>query len=82
MDNIGAYEKRPIWQTGWQVGKGYFKLGIIAALVIIPVPSKDTIYAIAASEMGERALASPTGDRAVKALNAWLDRQIAREPSK
>lgn len=48
----------------------------------VAIPTKDTIYAIAASEMGEQALKTPTADKAFKALNAWLDRQIAPEPSK
>lgn len=41
------------------------------------VPSQETVYAIAASEMGERVIQSETGGKAVDALNAWLDRQIA-----
>jgi hypothetical protein len=40
------------------------------------IPSRDTMYAIAASEMGEDVLNSETGGKAVEALNAWLDRQI------
>ena len=43
------------------------------------LPSKETVYAIAASEMGETALKSDTGNKAIGALNAWLDRQIAGE---
>ena len=49
---------------------------IVMALASNIVPSKDTFYAIAASEMGETALNSDTGNKAVEALNAWLDRQI------
>lgn len=47
------------------------------ALVTAPIPSKDTIYAIAVSEMGEQALATPLAGKATKALEAWLDKQIA-----
>jgi len=43
------------------------------------LPSQSTIYAIAASEMGEKAITSQTGGKALKALDAWLDRQIAGE---
>jgi heme/copper-type cytochrome/quinol oxidase subunit 2 len=43
------------------------------------LPSGSTIYAIAASEMGEDILNSETGSKAVKALDAWLDRQIEGE---
>lgn len=42
----------------------------------IVVPSQNTIYAIAASEYGEKALNSETGGKAVTALNKWLDKQI------
>lgn len=42
-------------------------------------PSKDTMYAIAASEMGEEVLKSGVGTRATKALEAWLDRQIEEQ---
>jgi hypothetical protein len=52
------------------------------AIVAAAIPSSSTIYAIAASEMGETALKSETGGKAVKALNAWLDRQIAPEKGK
>lgn len=43
-------------------------------------PSKDTVYAIAASEMGERVITSPLGLKAGKAIEAWLDRQITPPP--
>ena len=55
-------------------------IGFPSLLLSILAPSSDTIYAIAASEMGETALNSETGGKAVQALNAWLDRQIAGEP--
>lgn len=47
------------------------------ALATAPIPSKDTIYAIAVSEMGEQALATPLAGKATKALEAWLGKQIA-----
>lgn len=66
-----------------QAKKFLFKIpraAIPIGLVCAFIPSSNTIYAIAASEMGERALKSETGGKAVQALNAWLDRQIAGEP--
>lgn len=54
-------------------------IGLIAVTIALFVPAKSTIYAIAASEMGEEALNTETGGKAVKALNAWLDRQIEGE---
>lgn len=52
---------------------------IVCSLVSSFLPSRDTIYAIAASEMGEEVVKSETAGKAMKALNAWLDRQIAPE---
>ena len=49
---------------------------LAAVLVGVFVPSASTVYAIAASEMGEKVLNSETGSKAVKALDAWLDKQI------
>lgn len=52
-------------------------LTFFAALIVaVIVPSQTTIYAIAASEMGEEVLKSPAATKAMKALDAWLDRQI------
>jgi len=57
-----------------------FPFAVAFAIISSVIPSKETVYAIAASEMGERAIATPTGGKAVKALNAWLDKQIEDEP--
>lgn len=58
---------------------------LIASVILFTVsslvPSKETVYAIAASEMGEQVLKTPTAGKAVKALEAWLDKQI-RENTK
>jgi DMSO reductase anchor subunit len=56
-------------------------LHIITALAIFLVaiiPSRDTIYAIAVSEMGEDALKSKTDGKAFTALDAWLDKQVEK----
>ncbi len=58
-----------------------FAVGCACQAINAAIPSKETIYAIAASELGESAFKSETGGKAVKALNAWLDRQLA-EPAK
>lgn len=56
---------------------------IITALIMwllgAALPSKETVYAIAASEMGEELLKTPTAAKATKALDAWLDKQIAEQ---
>lgn len=46
-------------------------------LMCAAIPAKETVYAIAASEMGEEVAQSETAGKAIKALNAWLDKQIA-----
>lgn len=42
-------------------------------------PSSTTVYAIAASQIGEKALQTPLAGKAGDALNAWLDKQIASD---
>lgn len=51
-------------------------VGAIFWTTAVALPAKDTVLAIAASEMGERALNTPTAGKAFKALDAWLDKQI------
>lgn len=51
-------------------------LPFIAITSSVLLPSSSTVYAIAASEMGEDVLKSPTVTKAQKALDAWLDRQL------
>jgi hypothetical protein len=49
-------------------------LGILGCFL----PSQATVYAIAASEMGEQAIKTPLATKAEKALEFWLDQQIKR----
>ncbi len=42
------------------------------------VPSTNTFYAIAASEMGEEFTKTKTFNKASAALDAWLDKQIEK----
>jgi hypothetical protein len=53
----------------------------LAGLIVVFVPSKQTIYLIAASETGEQVLNSPTGQKAVAAINRYLD-EVGREDDK
>lgn len=50
-----------------------FLLWIAAAFC----PDQDTVYAIAASQLGEQALNTPLAGKAEKALEGWLDKQIS-----
>jgi phosphatidylglycerophosphate synthase len=68
------------WRKWRQIGcfliAPSFFFGVICGSL---VPSKETIYAIAASQLGETALKTETGGKAVKALNRWLDKQISTD---
>lgn len=61
----------------WSAIKGPVLTMCAAAVLFCAFPASGTLYAIAASEMGERVIQSETGDKAIQALNAWLDRQIS-----
>lgn len=65
--------------------RGILRPVVVAATVVVAinvsVPSAGSLYAIAASELGEQVLNSETGGKAIDALNAWLDRQIKGRPS-
>ena len=63
--------------TGMSLIKHSITAFVVGSLLLIVLPGRETVYAIAASEMGEELLNSETGSKAVKALDAWLDRQIA-----
>lgn len=58
-------------------GLGAFVLFALASLC----PSSDTVYAVAASQVGEQALKTPLAAKAGKAIDAWLDRQISKPAS-
>lgn len=80
-----SYRDKDLWQKGHEVQRFWLRalvVPIALLLLSIPIPSQDTVYAIAASELGEQALHSPTGGKAMQALDAWLDRQIAKDDKK
>lgn len=69
-----------VWAMWRKIGYSVLLPGFLTGTILGSIiPGKDTIYAIAASEMGETALNSETGSKAVKALNHWLDKQIGDE---
>lgn len=49
---------------------------VVSALVCSVLPTRETVYAIAASELGEEVLKSSTATKAQQALDTWLDTQI------
>lgn len=72
----------PVSPSIASVGKKLWLPIVVAGVIGTLIPSSSTLYAIAASEMGERVIASETAGKAVQALNAWLDRQITPEAAK
>lgn len=85
---VASYENREEKAAGREVLRSTCKSAVkkavpifVASLIALVVfPSSGTLYAIAASEMGERVIETETAGKAVEALNAWLDRQIAPAP--
>lgn len=59
-----------------RLGVNLISVSLLCILLGVFVPTKSTMYAIAASEMGENALQSETGSLATQALNAWLKKQV------
>lgn len=55
----------------------FLVVGIIAWFLAALSPSSDTVYAIAASQLGEQAMKTPIAAKAGEAVEAWLDKQIA-----
>lgn len=51
--------------------------GFICWFGAVLCPSSDTVYAIAASQVGENAMKTPIGLKAGQAIESWLDKQIA-----
>lgn len=72
---IDAVQKpMPWWPSILTITVAFF-FWIAAAFM----PNRDTVYAIAASQVGEQVISSPIGVKAGKAVEAWLDRQISGE---
>jgi hypothetical protein len=64
------------WKTWRSITITLGSIFMVSFFLNAAVPPKETVYAIAASEMGEQALKAPIVTKASKALESWLDRQI------
>lgn len=51
-------------------------VGLALLLFATLIPSKNTIYAIAASELGKQAAESELGKKGLKAVELWIDEQM------
>lgn len=83
-DPTGTYYKRNTeWMAIWSRYSKFVPIGFAMAVFGVLLPSPNAVYAIAASQMGERVLASqavqPVLDDATRALQAWIKRQIGDE---
>ena len=77
-DRFGYYTDK--MRTGYTLGlpkqsKNLMIVAICCLTFASFLPSKETIYAIAASEVGEQILKTPLVSKAEKALEVWLDKQ-------
>ena len=62
-----------------KITRGFLLALPILAILIVATPSRETVYAIAASEMTEQALKTPVATKAMKAVEKWIDKQLAGE---
>ena len=59
----------------------YFQCVILSAAICCIAsifPSKNTMYAIAASELGQKAVDSELGGKALKAVEQWIYSQVKK----
>lgn len=79
----GAMAEGTPSEKDWKIWRRWLisSIGLFfsASLASALTPSKETVYAIAASETGEEVLNSGVETRATKALEAWLDKQIEEQ---
>lgn len=64
---IGLEKKPPLWPA--------LVLSMLT-LIAASIPSKNTMYAMAASEMGQKVLETPVATKAMQALENWIDSQL------
>lgn len=74
------------WVVTWDPLRGFLKLGCALVFVACILPTQPTMYAIAASQVGEQLVRNESvqgvaGD-AAKALQQWIKRQIEPETKK
>lgn len=69
-----------------QRGSGLISRGlamlIVCGTVSVILPDRNTVYAIAASQVGEQIVKTEIASDATKALHSWIKKQIEPEPAK
>lgn len=79
-DDIGKLEKR--FAACLKLNKMLVSALVVFVTISIFIPTKNTLYAIAASELGEKVATSEIGTDALKAVQTWIKNQITPEPKK
>lgn len=62
--------------------KRWIVLVFVCGLIPTIIPSKNTLYAIAASELGQSAMESKMGTKAMQAIESWIASQIHKVANK
>lgn len=84
-DDTGSYSegrRKQIaeWIEVWNPLRRFLPLGVIGLLLACLLPSSSTLYAIAASQIGEQVVKSEAvqgiASDATKALQQWIKKQI------
>ena len=60
-------------KRGFQMAKKPFIFGVVAIMIATFVPPKETVYMIAASQVGEAVINSPEGQKSIQTLQKILD---------
>lgn len=63
-------------EQGWAKSRGFAIVGIISVVIGCTLPSQNTVLAIAASELGERAIKTEMVNDAYKAVHQWIKKQL------
>lgn len=74
-DCTGEQQQAKLKRNYWTVMRYAIPLAIVGVLAATLLPSRQTMYAIAASELGDKAIQSSMGQEAVAALKHWLHQQ-------
>lgn len=70
---VAANERKPPMYFAWCFTGASAMLFLASFL-----PSKNTMYAIAASELGQKAVESELGGKALKAVEQWIEGQVKK----
>lgn len=64
------------FEMGLKRVRVYVALAFLMLSVSALLPDKQTLYAIAASELGEKAIQTTVGKKAINAIELWIDSQV------